>query len=149
MADNVAVTPGSGATVAADDVGGVLFQRVKATWGPDGTANDTDTALGKALPTQVGMVTLVTLDVKTVTTGGTQVTALATGNRTKGGWIKNPENAAGPLGINEIGTATGTTSSGDTSFIQPGEVYILAPSNNAVSVIAANSGHPFSGMGWK
>lgn len=29
MADNVGITPGTGATIAADDVGGVLHQRVK------------------------------------------------------------------------------------------------------------------------
>jgi hypothetical protein len=40
MADNVAYTPGTGATIAADDVGGVLFQRVKLTAGADGTATD-------------------------------------------------------------------------------------------------------------
>ncbi len=54
MADNIAVTAGSGTTIAADDVGaGVLHQRVKVTWGPDGTGNDTDTASGKALPVQL------------------------------------------------------------------------------------------------
>lgn len=54
MADNVAITAGSGTTIAADDVGGgVLVQRVKATWGPDGTANDTDVATGKPMPTQL------------------------------------------------------------------------------------------------
>lgn len=53
MADNIAVTPGSGATVAADDIGaGVLAQRVKPVWGPDGTGNDVDIASGKPLPTQ-------------------------------------------------------------------------------------------------
>ena len=42
MAYNVAVTPGSGATVAADDIGGgILAQRVKVVWGVDGTGNDT------------------------------------------------------------------------------------------------------------
>ena len=40
MADNVGYTPGSGATIAADDIGGILFQRVKPTWGSDGVAND-------------------------------------------------------------------------------------------------------------
>jgi len=40
MADNVAITPGSGTTIAADDVGGVLHQRVKLSLGADGTAND-------------------------------------------------------------------------------------------------------------
>lgn len=51
MADNVAITAGSGTTIATDDVGGgVQVQRVKVTWGPDGTANDADAASGKALP---------------------------------------------------------------------------------------------------
>ena len=40
MADNVGYTPGSGATVAADDIGGVLHQRVKIGIGEDGTAVD-------------------------------------------------------------------------------------------------------------
>lgn len=40
MPDNVAVTPGVGATVAADDIGGVLYQRVKIAQGADGAAAD-------------------------------------------------------------------------------------------------------------
>jgi hypothetical protein len=40
MADNVGYTPGSGATVAADDIGGVLYQRVKPVAGVDGVAVD-------------------------------------------------------------------------------------------------------------
>ena len=40
MADNVGYTPGAGATVAADDIGGVLYQRVKPVTGADGTAVD-------------------------------------------------------------------------------------------------------------
>lgn len=40
MADNVGYTPGSGATVAADEIGGVLHQRVKIGVGGDGTAVD-------------------------------------------------------------------------------------------------------------
>lgn len=263
MADNVSITAGSGTTIAADDVGGVLHQRVKTTWGPDGTANDADIATGKPLPVQVrsatGLIplgeptdakstatdttsvtaisiwkqisasvqaaatslsgtltvtgggggggavtvadgadvtlgakadarstatdttpitamsvwkqisasaqaiataiaaalttkpaslTLVSLDLKTVTTGGTAVTALSAGHRSAGGWIKNPESATVNLGINEIGTASGTTSNGDTTFIVPGDVYVLAPSGNAVSVISADSSHPFSGMGY-
>lgn len=54
MADNIAVTPGSGATIGADDIGGgVLAQRVKPVWGPDGTGNDVDVASGKPLPVQI------------------------------------------------------------------------------------------------
>jgi hypothetical protein len=44
MADNVGYTPGTGAIVAADEIGGVLFQRVKLTSGADGTANDVSSA---------------------------------------------------------------------------------------------------------
>jgi hypothetical protein len=44
MADNVGYTPGTGATVAADDISGVLFQRVKVTTGADGTATDVSAA---------------------------------------------------------------------------------------------------------
>lgn len=41
MADNVDLNPGSGgATIAADDIGGVLHQRVKAGFGPDGSFTD-------------------------------------------------------------------------------------------------------------
>ena len=40
MADNVGYTPGNGAIVAADEIGGVLFQRLKLTHGADGTAVD-------------------------------------------------------------------------------------------------------------
>lgn len=53
MADNVAITAGAGTTIAADDVGaGVLHQRVKVTWGPDGTGTDAD--VGAGLPVDGG-----------------------------------------------------------------------------------------------
>lgn len=39
MADNVAITAGSGVTIGADDVGGVLYQRVKLQRGADGKAS--------------------------------------------------------------------------------------------------------------
>lgn len=44
MADDVGYTPGSGATIAADDVGGVLYQRVKPAFGVDGQATDVSEA---------------------------------------------------------------------------------------------------------
>jgi hypothetical protein len=51
MADNVGYTPGTGATVAADDIGGVLYQRVKLATGADGTATDVGPSSG--LPVEV------------------------------------------------------------------------------------------------
>ena len=44
MPDNVGYTPGVGATVAADEIAGVLHQRVKIGVGSDGTAVDVSTA---------------------------------------------------------------------------------------------------------
>ncbi len=40
MADNVTITEGSGTQIAADDVAGVKYQRVKVAIGEDGVAND-------------------------------------------------------------------------------------------------------------
>ena len=51
MSDNVGYTPGSGATIAADDVGGALLQRVKIVHGVDGV-NDGDVASSNPLPVQ-------------------------------------------------------------------------------------------------
>jgi hypothetical protein len=53
LADNVAITAGSGISVGADEVGGVQYQRTKLVWGPDGTVNDADVASGKPLPVQL------------------------------------------------------------------------------------------------
>lgn len=53
MADNVAVTAGSGTTIATDDNAGVHYQRVKLVWGPDNTFNEVDTASGKSVPVQI------------------------------------------------------------------------------------------------
>ncbi len=92
--------------------------------------------------------TIVALNISTVTTGGVAVTALNAGNCTAGGIIKNPENATQNLGINQNGTAAGTTSNGSTFFIVPGETFQLTASGNAVSVISSDSAHPFAGEGW-
>jgi hypothetical protein len=50
MADNIGYTPGTGATIAADDIGGVLYQRVKMIHGADGIAHETSN--GNPMPTE-------------------------------------------------------------------------------------------------
>ena len=102
-----------------------------------------------ATMTVPGPVTLVPLDVATVTTGATAVIALQPGNKTGGGWIKNPEGSAQPLCINELGTASGTVSSGSTVCIAAGATYTLTPSIGSVSVVSSDSAHPFAGLGIK
>ena len=138
------VVPGSYATSGTNCTVGPCFV-------PNSTTNPLYVTSSASSPTSVtttpGQRTLVTLDVKTVTTGGTAVTALISGHRTAGGIICNPGNATINLGVNEIGTASGTTSSGDTTFIIPGQCYNLSPAAGAVSVITSDSAHPFSGYG--
>jgi hypothetical protein len=51
MADNVGYTPGSGASIAADDIGGNLYQRIKLVHGLDGS-NDGDVSSSNGLPVQ-------------------------------------------------------------------------------------------------
>jgi hypothetical protein len=49
MPDNVGYTPGSGATVAADEILGILYQRIKLTLGADGV-NDGDVSSSNPMP---------------------------------------------------------------------------------------------------
>jgi len=51
VADNIAITAGSGTTIAADDVGGILYQRVKPCVGADGAAADVSNAA--PMPVQI------------------------------------------------------------------------------------------------
>lgn len=61
MADNVAITAGSGTSIAADDITSVFYQRVKLSLGADGTAVDAVAGAG-AVGTGVQRVTLASDD---------------------------------------------------------------------------------------
>ena len=102
---------------------------------------------GGTVTVNPGQRTLVPLDIASVTTGGSAVTALAAGHATAGGFIYNPVVATVALCINQIGVASGVSSAGNTTCIQPGQPYNIVPSANAVSVISSDSTHAFSGMG--
>ena len=68
MADNVGYTPGTGATVAADDISGVLYQRVKIAEGADGSG--TDVSASNPLPTSVpGAASATIMSLTTAATG--------------------------------------------------------------------------------
>ncbi|RUW79627.1 hypothetical protein [Mesorhizobium sp. M2A.F.Ca.ET.067.02.1.1] len=77
MADNVAITQGAGTSIAADDVSGVLHQRVKISLGADGVATD---ALGGAGAVAAGVqrVTLASDDPAVATLGATSGAAVTT-----------------------------------------------------------------------
>lgn len=66
MADDLNVTPGTGATVAADDIGGKLHQRIKIRHGVDGEGVDAS----HADPFPVTRAKNLTAVVATVTASG-------------------------------------------------------------------------------
>lgn len=129
--------PIQGIGLAGAPIGGV----VSVQGVPGGTAIPTTSSISP------GSRTIIPLDISTVTTGGTAVTALIAGHRTAGGFLLNPSGATINLCINEQGTASGTTSAGALTCIQPGQTYTLVPAAGAVSVITSDSSHPFSGEG--
>lgn len=65
MADNLTL-PATGSVVAADDISSVWYQRIKISWGADGTVNETQVSL--PLPVQS------TLDSNQMSAAGTIVT---------------------------------------------------------------------------
>jgi hypothetical protein len=140
-------SPGPGIPTPSGTLGGVgiyCWSGTAVVMCPSAPATQ---AVSGAVSTNPGARTLVPLDIAAVTTGGTAVTALAAGHRTAGGWLQNPPTATIPLCINEIGTASGTTSAGSTTCIAQGQVYLITPAAGAVSVISSDSAHPFSGIG--
>lgn len=61
MADNVGYTPGTGATVAADNIDGALHQRVKISVGADGVATDVSNA--NPIPIDIGTNSSISLSI--------------------------------------------------------------------------------------
>lgn len=60
MADNVAITAGSGTSIAADDISSVFYQRVKISVGADGSA--TDLSSTNPMPVSLSSATLERLE---------------------------------------------------------------------------------------
>jgi hypothetical protein len=87
MADNIDVTPGTGKTIAADDIGGVLHQRVKVEFGADSSATDVSSA--NPLPAVISHTdtapstqNITAADAATSTTTGANSQAIYTGTPT-------------------------------------------------------------------
>lgn len=120
MADNLTLNPGAGGSdLATDDIGGVHFQRVKITWGADGTANDA--AAANPLPVvqtgtlNVGTVTAVTaisnaLPAGTNNIGDVDVLSIAAGDNNIGN-VDIVTVPTDPFGANaDAASATGSIS---------------------------------------
>lgn len=104
MADNVAITPGSGATIATDDVGGVQYQRVKLAHGADGSA--TDASSTNPLPISDATSGTLTSTAVSVTTSATALPASpATGRKRI--LVQNLASVAVYLGSASVTTSNG------------------------------------------
>lgn len=75
MADNLTITQGSGTTIAADDIGGVLHQRVKISQGADGSATDVSSAAPLSVKQPLAAASATT--VSNVAPTGTAASAVA------------------------------------------------------------------------
>jgi hypothetical protein len=84
LADNILATPGVGATLAADNIGGVLFPRSKLVYGAAGV-NAGDVSLANGLPVQPQTGAMFRVD-----NGGTFATQAAQ----SGTWTVQPGNTA-------------------------------------------------------
>jgi hypothetical protein len=152
MADDIAVTPGSGATIAADEISSVKYQRVKLIHGADGV-NAGDVATGNPLP--VTLANSGTL--ATVTTVGTVSAVTALGTITPGtaasslGKAEDAAHTSGDVGVMALGVQKATpadiSTEGDyTPFqVDSGQVWVklgtaLPAGTAAIGKLAANSG---------
>lgn len=120
MADNIAITPGSGATVATDDVGGIQYQRVKTAWGVDGAA--VDTSATNPLPVAAPAATTGTRTSVAAATSSTPV--LAANTARLGGIVWNDSTAVLYVGLG----ATTVSATSYTWQVMPGG-YLELPAN--------------------
>ncbi len=72
MADNVAITAGSGTNIAADDVGGVMYQKIKLDLGGDGVSDPVETTLpvSGTVTAELSATDKAVLDTIATNTGG-------------------------------------------------------------------------------
>ena len=140
-----------GTAAAQTDYPGVRIMGGTGTAAPGTSAASASSVQGVTngvpVSTTPGPLAPYDLDVATVTTGGTAVTALAAGNAAKGGFIKAVS------AILCIRDSTGTAGTVDgvagTTCIAVGQTYTLPPQVGAISVNSTTAGAIIGGRGYK
>lgn len=135
MVDNLDITPGTGRTIATDQVAGVDYQRVKAVWGADGTVTDVDVASGSPLPVQVRSATgLIPIgeptDAKNTATDTTSVSGISIWKQISASIQAAAASLAGSL------TVSGTVSITDISQAE----YETVAASQTAQVLGATGG---------
>jgi hypothetical protein len=124
MADNVTITAGSGTSVAADEIGGVYYQRVKITWGADGAAADVSAADPMPVAVIAGQITVAAgsglngatvqrVTVATDDTVATDLTAIKPAVQIMDDWDESDRVKSNPI-VGQAGVAAGSGTNGAT-----------------------------------
>ena len=139
MTDNISVTPGTGATIAAENIGGILIQRVKLSLGVVDTDNG-DVSATQPLPANVTMIggsslalgqQLAAASVPVVLTAA-QTTSLTTGLTLGAGTA-----LIGKFGIDQ--TTAGTTNAVSLSYVGSSALaFGSAVSASSIPVVTAS-----------
>ena len=107
MADNVGYTPGVGATIAADDIGGILYQKVKMIHGADGIAHET--ADGNPLPVTATQELMQAIEAMRMAIQAlTRTVGLAQVNPLTGRMLVDPSGVTSPVSGNINAVQSGT-----------------------------------------
>lgn len=141
MADNVAITAGSGTTIATEDVAGVHYQKVKPVWGGDGeaklvntadpmpvqivdaggdAANVTDGKLDVVIPDPIDIANLPAIPAGTNNIGDVDVLSIVPGTgATNLGKAEDAQHTTGDVGVMALGVrsnANGTLAGADGDY---------------------------------
>lgn len=148
MADNVPITPGTGATVAADDVGGILHQRVKLSLGADGVAADAPIGGGVEAGTLRVTIASDSTGVLSVDDNGSTLSV------DDGGSTISVDDGAGSLTVdgtvtvaaseNHIGEVGGKTALPSANFTRPADTTAYAVGDLVANSTTAGSVTPMS-----
>lgn len=134
MADNIDVTPGTGKTVATDDVSGVQYQRVKIDIGGDGVSTPV-TDIATSAKQDTGNTSLSNID----TNAGSTTDAVATAGGTGSVSAKLRRVTTD---LDAVKTSVASID-GKVTAVNTGSVTIgaaLPAGTNAIGKLAANSG---------
>ena len=105
-----------------------------------------ETARKAGVPVVPGSLTVVALDIASVTTGGVAVNALSATHAARGGYVITAH-AAG-ICVNVLGSA-GTATTGSTTCVPSNTPYRIPPTATAVSVNSSASSVLIAGYGYE
>lgn len=140
MADNYVITEGVGRTMAADDISGVLFPRIKIIYGADGV-NDGDVSTANGFPVQIvkGLsVSSISAETNFDVTTSSQVVLASNASR-KGGWVRNISDTIMYVSF------SGTAATNKPTKLEPGESLSFKGFDDVVYTGAVSAIHAGSG----